>query len=196
VSVFSLAIIFFFVANPIGNSPTILALVKSFPFERQKRIIIREALIALLLAIFFQYGGEGFLSLLHVDSYAVTMCGGVLLFLVALQMIFSQAEKEEAATLKKEPFIVPIATPLLSGPGLLTIIMLKADEVKDNAKITFAILLTWTGVMAVMIIAPYLQKILGKRGLLALEQLMGLVLLMIATDMLVRGMALFINTLS
>ena len=88
-SLFQIALTFFLVTNPIGNSPTILALVKDFEFERQKKILIREGLIALLIALFFQYFGEVFLGVLHVKNFAVSITGGVLLFLVALSMIFS-----------------------------------------------------------------------------------------------------------
>ena len=190
-SIFSIAVTFFLVTNPIGNSPAILALVKSFDFARQKRIMLREAIFALFIALFFQYLGEPFLSLLNIQKYAVTLCGGTLLFLVALQMIFALSEPEETASLKQEPFIVPIATPLLSGPGLLTIIMLKSQLEQNNWHITLAILIAWIGVIGVMVLAPYLQKALGKRGMIALEQFMGLLLAMIAMEMIITGASLF-----
>jgi multiple antibiotic resistance protein len=194
--IFQIALTFFLVTNPIGNSPAIIALIKDFEFSRQKWIMLREGLIALFVALFFQYLAESFLTIIGVEKYAVTLCGGILLFLVAFYMIFSEPEKSTTQTLKQEPFIVPIATPLLSGPGLLTIIMLKSQEVQDHLIITLSILLAWIGVMAVLLAAPYLQKLLGKRGLIALEQLMGLVLALIATDMVVRGTSLFLQTLN
>jgi multiple antibiotic resistance protein len=195
-SIFSIAITFFLVTNPIGNSPAILALVKDFDFKRQKRIMLRETLFALLIALFFQYLGEPFLNLLHIKNYAVTLCGGTLLFLVALNMIFPTPESNDTVSNKQEPFFVPIATPLLSGPGLLTIIMLKSQLEQNNLTITLAILVAWIGVALVMILAPYLQIALGKKGMIALEQLMGLLLAMIATDMLVTGASLFREQLS
>lgn len=195
-AIFQNALTFFLVTNPIGNSPAIIALVKNFEFERQRRIMIRETLIALVIALFFQYFVEHFLDLLKIEKFAVTLTGGVLLFLVALRMIFSLSEPSEAHALKQEPFIVPIATPLLSGPGLLTIIMLKSNLEPSKLNITLSILIAWIGVIVVMVLAPYLQKLLGKRGLIALEQLMGLVLLMIASDMLVHGADLFYKTLA
>lgn len=194
-SLYQIALTFFLVANPIGNSPAIIALVKDFPFERQKKIMLREGFFALLLALFFQYLGEHFLNLLNIKNYAVTLCGGTLLFLVSLQMIFSRHGQEETKALKQEPFIVPIATPLLSGAGLLTMIMLKSHEMQNNFLITLAILIAWVGVIAVLAGAPYLQKILGQRGLLALEQLMGLILAMISIELLVKGANLFRETL-
>jgi len=194
VSLFQIALTFFLVTNPIGNSPTILALVKDFEFERQKKILIREGLIALLIALFFQYFGEVFLGVLHVKNFAVSITGGVLLFLVALSMIFStEPSSSSSSEQKQEPFIVPIATPILSGPGLMAIIMLFSRQESNNLKITLAILLAWVFVLAVVAAAPYLQKLLGKRGLVALEQLMGMLLAMMSAGMILNGIKLFVE---
>lgn len=194
-SLFQIAIIFFLVTNPIGNTPTILALVKDYDFNRQRWILFREGVFSLLIALFFQYFGEFFLQMLNASSYALTLCGGILLFLVALKMIFPLSEAHTGNKPKQEPFIVPIATPLMSGPGLMTIIMINSKLEANNWKITGAILLAFSGVIAVMLIAPYLQRIIGKRGLLALEQVMGMVLGLIAMEMIVKGVNLFVETL-
>ena len=194
-SILQNALTFFLVTNPIGNSPAIIAVVKDFPFEQQKRMMLREGLFALIIALFFQYLGQSFLNLLDIQKYAVSMCGGMLLFLVALRMIFSLSEAPQQSALKQEPFIVPIATPLLAGPGLLSIIMLKSNLAPNQWVITLSILVAWIGVLAVLAIAPYLQKLLGKRGLVALEQLMGLILSLISMNMLVRGFSLYFETL-
>lgn len=195
-STLALALTFFLVANPIGNSPTIIALVKDFPFERQKKIIFREGIISLLLALFFQYFGEFFLGMLQINDYALTLTGGILLFLVALQMLFHKPDGTETAQLRQEPFIVPIATPLISGPGLMTIIMINARSEANDLKISSAIFIAWIGVLTVLMIAPYLQKILGKRGLAALEQVMGMILGLMAMQMIINGAKLFAKTLS
>lgn len=194
-TVLQLALLFFIIANPIGNSPPIIALVKDYDFARQRWIIMRETAIALLIAIFFQFFGEGFLHLIHVKDYALTLCGGILLFLVALSMIFSISASPEGLKLRQEPFIVPIATPILTGPGLMAMIMLKSVEENNNWKILGGILIAWIGIFLVLALAPYLQRLLGKRGLAALEQLMGMVLALIAVQMIVIGTNLFLNTL-
>jgi len=194
--VLSLALTFFLVANPIGNSPAMIALVKDCEFSRQKIILLREAIFALLLALFFQYFGEFFLDGLSIKDYAVMASGGLLLFIVALGMIFvNRSSEDSVASTRKEPFFVPIATPIISGPGLLAIIMLKSRLENNNIKITMAILLAWVGVIAVLTTAPYLQKFLGKRGLVALEQIMGLILALMSIDMIVNGTSLFIKSL-
>lgn len=194
-SIFSIALTLFLVANPIGNSPGILALVKDFPFEKQKKIMLRESLFALGIAVFFQFFGEVFLEHIHVKPYALSLCGGILLFLVALNMIFPLRGSENNQHLKQEPYIVPIATPLISGPGLMTMIMIYSRQEDNDIKIFSSICLAWVGVTLVLLFAPYLQKILKNRGLLALEQLMGMILAMISMQMIVKGSSLFLTSL-
>lgn len=188
----SIAIIFFLVTNPIGNAPAILALIKDFSFQDQRRILLREVIAAFFIAVFFQIFGEIiFGNILQVKPYTTNITAGILLFLVAVQMIFPSAHPQMEKTEKKEPFIVPIATPLLSGPGLLTIIMLKSGQEQNNLKIFIAIILAWIGVAIVLLFAPYLQKILKRRGMMALEQLMGLVLTMMAVEMIIKGVWIY-----
>ena len=194
-SVFQLALTFFIVSNPIGNTPALLALLKDYDFRNQQRILIREGIFSFFIAIFFQYFGEFFLGLLHIQDYTMSLCGGILLFILAFQMIFPNRDETEAGTLKKEPFIVPIATPLISGAGVLSLIMLFAKQEANNFKMSLAITIAWTGVLIVFALAPYLQKLLGKRGLLALEQLMGMLLAIMAAGILVKGTQLFIEAI-
>jgi multiple antibiotic resistance protein len=195
-SIFSIALVFFLVANPIGNSPTILSLVKHFDFERQKKIIFREAMISLLIALFFQFCGELFLGILKISDYALSFTGGIVLFMVALQMIFHKPEDRQNAQVKQEPFIVPIATPLISGPGLMTIIMVTSKAQANDLKIFIAVLVAWVGVTLVLLGAPYLQKLVGKRGMSAMEQVMGMILGLISMEMIIKGAGLFVKTLS
>lgn len=194
-SIFALALTFFLVANPIGISPMILAMVKNVPFERQRQIMLREGLIALIIIIFFQFLGEVFLGMLHISNYALTITGGLVLFLVAIQMLFHTTPSGDTPQSKQEPFIVPIATPLLSGPGLMTMVMVSARAESNDFKITGAILLAWVGIMLVLASAPYLQKIIGLRGLAALEQVMGMILGLISMQLIVSGGKQFVQSL-
>ncbi len=194
-SVFQLAFIIFIITNPIGNCPAVIALIKDHGIKDQQRILLRESIFALILAIFFLVLGETFLSGLQIQNYALSMSGGVLVFLISLKMIFSIRSDDTIERPKQDPYIVPIATPLLSGAGLLTMIMLYSKQEQNDWKVFFAILIAWIGVTAVMVTAPYLQVILGKRGLAALEQLMGLFLAMMAVGMMVKGASLFLIAL-
>lgn len=195
-SALTLALTYFLVANPIGNSPAILALLKNFDFDRQKKIVFRESMISLFIALFFQFFGELFLGALKISNYALTLTGGFVLFILALKMIFHKPETEAEALSKQEPFIVPIATPLISGPGLMTMIMVTSGSENNNVVISLAILIAWIGVTAVLVGAPYLQRLIGKRGMAAMEQVMGMILGLISMNMIIQGSILFIKTLS
>lgn len=193
-SLFSIALTFFVIANPVGNSPAIASLIKDYSFKRQKIIMFRESMIAIPIAFFFQFVGEYFLDLIQVKGYALSLCGGILLFFVALEMIFPIRKDVNGQSIrKKEPFVFPIATPLISGPGLMTVIMVYSKRVEDHLLIALAIALCFSAVTLVLMTAPYLQKALGKKGLIALERLMGLLVCMIAVDMIHSGTGAFIQ---
>lgn len=193
-SIYSLAIALFLIANPIGNSPAIIALIKNFEFERQKKIMLREALYGLLLALFFQYSGEVFLNKVLIENYTLSFSGGILLLLVALDMLFHKKQPSETKVIQKEPVFVPIATPLISGPGLLSMIMVFSQQEHNKLEVSLAILLAWVGITAVLVAAPYLNRILGTKGLAVLEQIMGLLVAMMAIQMIVTGAQMFFKT--
>ncbi len=192
-SILSIAFSLFLIANPLGNSPAIVALIRDFSFERQKRIMMRESVFALVLALFFQMFGEVFLGTLGIREYSVSICGGLLMIIIAVNMIFPTSKEAKSTHLTKEPVFVPIATPLISGPGVLTIIMLYSNTVENQLSLTIGILLSFAMVTLVLIASPYLQKILKDRGMVALEQLMGLVLWMLAINLIQKGITLLIN---
>lgn len=187
----TLVVTLFLVANPVGNAPGILALIKDFSFEEQQKILFKESVVAMLLAIFFQCFGEVFLGVLNIQNYTVSLCGGILLLLVALGMIFPHDPELAGEALKKPPFIVPIAIPLISGPGALTMIMLFTHHEPSFIKLLLAIVLAWTLIGTVLILSPYLQKFLRRRGMLALEQLMGLIVTLMAIEMIRTGLLQF-----
>lgn len=190
-----LALIFFIVTNPIGSSPTIISLINNHPLRKQQMILFRESMFAMIIAIFFLFLGETLLHNLKITNYALTISGGILLFVVALKMIFTGKGNSAEKTVHQDPFIVPIATPLLSGAGLLAMIMLYAKQEANDLKVLFAILLAWIPLTLILVLAPYLQVFIGKRGMAALEQLMGMLLTMIAIEMIVNGFSLFLAVL-
>lgn len=172
-----------------------MALIKDYDFERQKKIMLRESFISFLIAIFFQFFGEFFLTTLNISKYALSCTGGIVLFILALRMIFHAPETTKETSKKSEPFIVPIAMPIISGPGLMTIIMVKTGTEPNFWIVTLGIVIAWVGVTSVLGFAPYLQKLLGKRGMDALEQVMGMILALIAVNMIVNGGVAFAKTL-
>jgi multiple antibiotic resistance protein len=178
-------------AIPTSSIPTILGLVKDYEEKRRRWILLREGLFSMMLAFIFLFLGMPFLKLTEVETYTVMVSGGVLLFFIALRMIFPQ-KKAEAASSQGGPFMFPIATPLLSGGGVLTVIIVCAQQA-SLLTVSLAITIVWSFVLLVMAMLPSLYQVLGKRGLLVIENLMGMILLMRACDLIQTGVSLFLK---
>lgn len=194
-SVWNIALAFFLVANPIGNTPAFVSLVKDFDYKRQKQILFRESIFSFLIAFVFIFIGKPFLSALGIQSYSLSFCGGILLFLVSLNMIFPAVESANGIKHPRDPFIVPIATPLITGGGVLSTIMIYSEQEQNMPKIMMATIIAWIAVTAIVVSAAYLQKILGRRGLLAMEQLMGMMLALMSMQLLVNGTTKFLQVI-
>ena len=195
-SFWQIALAIFLVANPIGNIPAFVSLVKDFDFARQKKILFREAIFSFFIAFVFLFIGQPFLKALQISEYAVSICGGTLLFLVALNMIFPPQAQDGQSKIPQEPFIVPIATPLITGGGVLSTIIIYANQVQNNLIITLALVVAYIAVTVIVVSSAYLQKILGQKGLLAMEQLMGMMLALLSMQLIVKGTTIFVHTLT
>jgi len=194
-SITHLALTYFLVTNPIGNSPLILTLLKNFNFDKQRQIMLREGIFTFLVMLVFQFLGEYFLTMLSIEPPALTLCGGIILFLLAMGMLFPSHHENESKLIQQEPYLVPIATPLLAGPGLLSVIMLTAANEDSTFKVSAAITVACVGVISVLYAAPYVQKLIGKVGLQVLEQIMGMILTLMAVEMILMGAGNFVKTL-
>ena len=190
----SIAFSLFLLMDPIGNIPLYLSTLKEIKPKRQRSIIFRELIIALVIIILFNFVGNELLTFLHITKDTVQISGGIILFLIALKMIFPGQddhtfEKKELT----EPFIVPLAVPLIAGPSVLAAVILYAHQQTSDLIMIPAIVLAWLASLIILLLSSYLNRILGWRGIVALERLMGLVLIMIALQMLLGGIHSFIE---
>lgn len=191
---FSIAFSLFLLMDPIGNIPLYLTTLKEIPRKRQRIIIFRELIIALFIIIFFNFIGYELLKFLHITKESVEIAGGIILFLIALKMIFPDSnEPKEKNPVKTEPFIVPLAVPLIAGPSILAAVMIYTHQGIQNSIMIPAIVIAWVASLSILILASYLQKLLGLRGIIALERLMGLILILIAVQMFLTGIYGFTN---
>lgn len=178
--------------DPLGNIPLFLTALKGVAPERRVKVIIRELFIALLVMVIFLFSGQAFLSALHISEPALTATGGVILFLIALKMIFPQAASAHAAP-TEEPFIVPLAIPYVAGPSALaTLLLIMNGEPERWKEWLVALCVAWLASGLILICAGPLAKVLRNRGLIAIERLMGMILVAIAIQMLMNGIAQFI----
>lgn len=190
-SLISITLVLFLIMDPVGNISSYLNLVKELPSKRKKWIVFREMLIALTFMILFNYIGEFIFSLLELSETTVRLSSGVILFLAAVKILFPAQDSLRANLPHGEPFIIPLAVPLIAGPSLLATIMLYAHLEPSQPLMLTAILLAWIFAAIVLLLSETLQKILGNNGLMACERLMGMVLVLLAIQRFLEGIILF-----
>jgi multiple antibiotic resistance protein len=186
-SLFTTTLSMFLIMNSVGHIMGYLDLVKTLDTKRRQWIIIREMLFALMIMLLFHFLGAFLLMALEVHAQTVFFAGGLILFLIAIRMIFPPHNKTAYVIEHQEPFIFPIATPMIAGPSILTTIMLYSYQ-EDGQKVMAAILIAWAFSITVLFFAHNIKEIVGRRALIAVERLMGLLLTMMAVEMLLKGL--------
>ena len=194
VSFASTLVILLLVMDPVGNAALFVSLLRNVEPARRARVIVRECAIAFAVLLVFAFFGRGLLELLGISGPSLTISGGVILFLIALRMIFRSAEGLFGELPGGEPFIVPLAIPAIAGPAAIATVILMVSRAPQRllewcAAITVAMLVT----LAFLLAAERIAKLAGERGLLAFERLMGLILTAIAVEMLLRGIEGFVR---
>jgi len=184
-----MALVLLFVIDPFGNVPIILSVLKEVPKERKHKIIFREMLIGLVILLIFLFFGQQFLDLFGLQTEAVTIAGGVILFVIGIKLVFPPPKGQSIYGGEGEPFVVPIAMPMLAGPSALATLMVMAQTSPlPVSMISISVLAAWFISTVVLLTAPFLLKILKDKGLQALERLMGMLLLIMAVQMFINGL--------
>ena len=184
----SLAITLFFVLDPFGNLPVVLTLLGGMEEKRRRAVIFREALFAFVALTFFYAGGPWFVKLLEIGPADLKVCGGTVLGIISLRMIFPDAGWKSTQAAESEPFIVPLAIPLIVGPSALATVMIMAAQSATNPFIGFGMMtLAWLATAVILMAGVALGAYIPTRLLAALERLSGLLLAVIATHMLLSG---------
>lgn len=191
---FTLALILFLIMDPVGNVSSFLQLTKEIPRKKQQMIVIREMLIALAFMLLFNFFGEYIFNLLQISEKTLKLASGVILFLCAIKILFPTLDSPRSNLPQGEPYIVPIAVPLIAGPALLATIMLFAHTETSATTMIIAILAAWAASSLILFNANFFQKILGTNGLTAVERLMGMVLVMLAIQRFLEGVQLFVKS--
>lgn len=181
----------FAVLNSLGNIPLFVAILGRFDVKRQRSIIFRELLFALGLLLLFNFFGDNILNVLGISQPIIGMAGGTLLFIIALGMIFPKTEEGKASY--KEPFIVPLATPILAGPGSLAAVMVYAEKIQNPWVMTGAIIAAWFPSLLILLASSHIKYLLGEKGLLACEKLGGMLISLIAVKMFASGAIEFVK---
>lgn len=186
--IYSTAVLFLMLMDPFGNLPVFMATLKNVPPERQTWVIFRELCIALLAMLISLLCGRFFFGLLHIEAGQLSIAGGLILFITGIRMVFSTLA-DDAPEDGAEPFIVPLAIPLICGPGLIALLSTMVGSTPGATPLNcfLSLILAWIFQTAIMLCGRPLSRILGKRGLNTLESLMGLLLTTIAVGLVVSG---------
>ena len=188
-SFISAFILLLLVLDPLGSLPVFIPLMRQVAPQRRKRVAVREVLIAFSVLFAFMFFGDVFLRVMRLSERSLEVAGGVILLMVAIRMIFSHEGGVYGTPEGKEPFIFPLAVPLLAGPSAMATVLLLASRQPDK-------LMSWVGALcgamvvsgAVLLLCERIRKLLGDSVVSALEKLMGLVLTAIAVEMILAGL--------
>jgi MarC family membrane protein len=196
-SFFQAFILLMLVTDPFGNVPLFVSALTNVPAARRWRVVVRECAIAFVLLLVFMFFGGRFLAALQLSEVSLRIGGGVVLFLIALRMIFPQPGGVLGdADPTGEPFIVPLAVPALAGPSALaTVLLFSSNSMAEVMLHVGALSLVAVVWLAVLLSAERMQRVLGARVMTAFERLMGLILTAMAVEMLLAGIRAYLKTL-
>lgn len=189
---FSAVFLLLLVLDPLGNIPFVLSLLRAVPKERRRHIILRESAVAVLVLTVFLFVGDWLLAAMRLTDPALEIAGGLILFLIALRMVFPPTEHLGAELaddqVDGEPFIVPLAIPMIAGPSALAMVLLASRESGQALLVWVAAIVLASAVNAAFLLASgWFARLFGKAGMQALERLMGLILTTMAVQMLISG---------
>ena len=191
----SAALLLFLILDPLGNVPVVLSLLRPLTPKRQRQVLVRELVIALVVLMLFLWFGRHALEVMHLNQESVAIAGGIVLFLIGIRMIFPPAEGIMGELPDGEPFIVPVAVPMIAGPSGMASVMLMGTQYPDRIMDwSLALLIAWVGTAVILLSSTALYKWLGQRVLTAVERLMGMLLVAISVRMFLDGFAVYLHT--
>lgn len=193
-TIFAAAMLLFLVMDPFGNIPLFMAAMANVDPARRNKVVVRELLIALGVLVLFLFIGQHLLTLMQVSGEALNAAGGVVLLLIAIRMVFPRRGGLSEELPEGEPFIVPLAIPYVAGPSAMASVMLIMNREPGRwPEWLIAVLIAWVVSGAIIASSGAMVRLLGKRALIALERLMGMLLVAVAVQMLLSGVVHFFN---
>lgn len=196
-TVWSAALLLFLVMDPIGNVPIFVSVLGNVDAKRRARVALREMLIALAILLIFLFAGQFLLHLMGVSEPALEISGGILLFLIAIRMVFPTRHQQSDEDFGEEPLIVPLAVPMVAGPSAIATVLVILGRAPERwPEWLSALLIAWAVSCIILVSAARLSRRLGRRGLIAMERLMGMIVVAIGVEMIVRGVKTLVESLS
>ncbi len=188
IEILSAATMLFLIMDPLGNLPIYMSVLKTIDPKRRRVVIIRELLFALIILMVFLHSGQAVLDFLKIKQETVSIAGGIILFIIAIKMIFPRPGGIMGLPAGEEPFIVPLAVPMIAGPSTMAALILLANQEPNKmTQWSVALLAAWLISAIILTMSNTFHRVLGEKGLNAIERLMGMILVMIAIQMLLNG---------
>lgn len=191
-NLFTVIVILFLIMDPFGNISSFQKTLQFVLPERRNKVIIREMCFALLFMLLFNVIGEWIFYALDISELTVRLSSGTILFLTAIKILFPTPDSPRANLPAEEPFIIPLAIPLIAGPSVLATIMLFAHLDTTFVEMNLAIVIAWALALVVLLSGKTLHRLIGDNGLLAFEKLMGMILVMLAIQRFAEGIQQFV----
>lgn len=191
--ILSATILLFLIMDPLGNIPIFISYLEKS--NKRYKILARELILALIILYVFLFFGRQFLNVLHLKQEAISISGAIILFIIALRMIFPSSKQYGDDEIEGDPLLVPLAIPLVAGPSILaTLILLVSQHPDKLMDLSIALFIAWLASAIILFSAIAMQNYLGKRGMIAIERLMGMVLIAVAVQMFLDGIKTFLQS--
>lgn len=188
----------FLVLDPPGVSPLVQGLLQQIPPERRRKVLLRELCFVLVLLLFFFFLGKSILGWMGITASSLNISGGIMLFLIAVGMVFPTRRSPHLNLSSTELFIVPVSVPLIVGPAAISLVMMQAalsTDLLSRLEGVLSILLAWGPAALLLYFSDYLLNLLGEKGTTALTRLMGTILVLLAVQMVLNGVTEYIVSL-
>ena len=192
--IFSITVTLFLIMDPFGNIPVFLPILERIPKERRRKVLVRELFLALIVIGIFTLGGKYIMAVLGLQQASVSIAGGIILFLIAIRMVFPRPDTDSSMDIDGEPLLVPLAVPLVSGPSLLAALLLfSSTGTIDLPGLLLAAFAAWAATFIILYFSTYIVDFLTRRGLVAMERLMGMILVAVAVQLFLSGLAGYVR---
>ena len=188
----------FLVLDPPGNAPVVKSLLQQLPEERRARVLVRELCFVLLFLLFFFFLGKGLLGWMGISSSSLNLSGGIMLFIIAVGMVFPTRTSAISTFRHTEMFIVPVTVPIIVGPAAISLVMMQAalcTTPTQKIEGLTAILLAWVCSATFLGLSRKLLDFLGEKGTTAITRLMGTLLILLAVQMVLNGITAYLKSL-
>ncbi len=196
----STTFLLFFVMDPIGNIPIFAIVLENKTLKQKNWIVVREVIFSLIVLILFLFIGNSILNYLNISQSSLKISGSIILFIISIRMIFPMATHSQTQHYifgelpEGEPFLFPLAIPSLAGPSAITTVILISNQNPNMIDIwMISIFVSCILALLILLSSNYILRFIGKKGIYALEKLMGMALIAISVEMFLKGIKEFLN---